>query len=186
MKRLAILLALAMLLGPLAWAEETKTEAYEGNPSSWVISAGAGVGQEPAEYFDVGTGWYLGLETPAVASSWTIALNYMDLGSRFGTVGARRYTGPENTWIWVGFGVGVAKIKGEYENYAPGAYVEAGLAWELSDHLGWEVAGQVGGWRASDYSAESYWKRCRYSCTQLQEDAWEIVPTIRTGLSIAF
>jgi len=176
MKRTALILAALLLTTNLVFGE------MESEDSSWVLSVGGAAGSDSGA-LTTGGGWYVGLETPALASSWTVAFNYQDLGARFGQVGARRYVGSRSTWFWFGFGVGVAKLDIDYTDYAPGGFVEAGLSWELTEHISIELAGDVGGWHVTDFESVTPRGRAYY---YQPADSWEVLPKMRLGVGFVF
>ena len=181
MRRLLCIAFLICLLVPAVFSGQRreKLEAAVGAESSWVLSVGGGVGSDSGVVSADG-GWYVGLETPALASSWTVALTYQDLGTQYAQVGARRYMGTKSTWFWFGFGLGAAKLDLDVTDYAPGGFVEAGMSWELTPHISWELAGDVGGWHATEF--RSFRGRVFFDPV----DTWEIVPKARTGVGFVF
>ena len=143
MRKLSLLLALLLCFGVSAAGDYGYKEAdMEAEDSSWTISGGPSWADDPGEMELFESGWYVGVETPAIATSWTLSVVYQDLGSETLGVGFRRYFGAERSWYWAGGGVGAVSYE-HTNDVRPMLYGEVGVSWTFTDHIGWELVGNV-------------------------------------------
>ena len=161
MKKLSLVLVLALMLAPVFAGDYGYKEAdMEAEESSWTISGGPAWADDPGDGDLFSSGWYLGIETPAIATSWTLAVVYQDLGSEQMNIGFRRYFGAENSWYWAGGGLGVVGYE-HTEDVRPLLYGEVGVSWTFTDHIGWELIGSVNAIDTIERETEVI-RDCRY------------------------